>query len=420
LTATNFLEPRILGNKPIEERGCVRAARLGGAYLVRDGIHGRARILRVTGGASLRADAAQFAAPDPRARRAAAEAEAAAARRAAAAAGCALARGHAARAAAAARHSAADLALRELADQAERLARADAARGARHEELRALVTTFQAGVRGLKAAAATAREKAQAATGWPIPPELEAAFASMPAAAADLARAAQAAEDEAEGLAIADPSALGRYRARCEELARCEEAAAALEARRGALAAEAAPLRASWLAELRAVVAAVNDRFSADFPAVGVAGEVALFEAPEDDFARFAIEVRVKFREGESLATLDANRQSGGERSVSTMLFLVALQRAAAAPFRVVDEINQGMDPRNERRVFGLLAAAAVGADAPQCFLLTPKLLPGLPFSADVTVLQIFNGAHIADVAAGFRQDRLFGAARAPRAVAAA
>ncbi len=277
---------------------------------------------------------------------------------------------------------------------------------------------FQAGVRGLKAAAATAREKAQAATGWPTLPELEASFATMPAAAADLARVAQAAEDEAEGLTIADPSALGRYRARCDELARCEEAAAALEARRGALAAEAAPLRASWLAELRAVVAAVNDRFSADFPAVGVAGEVALFEAPGDDFARFAIEVRVKFREGESLATLDANRQSGGERSVSTMLFLVALQRAAAAPLRVVDEINQGMDPRNERCFFGLLAAAAVGADAPQCFLLTPKLLPGLPFS-DVTVLQIFNGAHIAGVASGFRQDWHFGAARAQRAVAA-
>lgn len=29
----------------------------------------------------------------------------------------------------------------------------------------------------------------------------------------------------------------------------------------------------------------------------------------------------------------------------------------------------------------------------PQCFLLTPKLLPGLPFNEAVTVLQIMNGA---------------------------
>ena len=36
----------------------------------------------------------------------------------------------------------------------------------------------------------------------------------------------------------------------------------------------------------------------------------------------------------------------------------------------------------------------------PQCFLLTPKLLPDLPFTRDVTVLQIMNGSHIKDVSA--------------------
>jgi hypothetical protein len=34
----------------------------------------------------------------------------------------------------------------------------------------------------------------------------------------------------------------------------------------------------------------------------------------------------------------------------------------------------------------------------PQCFLLTPKLLPNLPFTRDVSVLQIMNGGHIKDV----------------------
>lgn len=34
----------------------------------------------------------------------------------------------------------------------------------------------------------------------------------------------------------------------------------------------------------------------------------------------------------------------------------------------------------------------------PQCFLLTPKLLPDLPFSKDVTVLQIMNGGHVQEV----------------------
>ena len=36
---------------------------------------------------------------------------------------------------------------------------------------------------------------------------------------------------------------------------------------------------------------------------------------------------------------------------MSTIFYLMALQSLARAPFRLVDEINQGMDPRNERYV---------------------------------------------------------------------
>lgn len=55
--------------------------------------------------------------------------------------------------------------------------------------------------------------------------------------------------------------------------------------------------------------------------------------------------------EDEPLSVLDSHRQSGGERAVSTIFYLMALQSLARAPFRLVDEINQGMDPRNERSV---------------------------------------------------------------------
>ena len=57
------------------------------------------------------------------------------------------------------------------------------------------------------------------------------------------------------------------------------------------------------------------------------------------------------FSESEPLSVLDNHRQSGGERAVSTIFYLMALQSLARAPFRLVDEINQGMDPRNERYV---------------------------------------------------------------------
>lgn len=71
-------------------------------------------------------------------------------------------------------------------------------------------------------------------------------------------------------------------------------------------------------------------------------------------------------------------------------------------PFRVVDEINQGMDAINERKVFQQLAQQACREGTPQCFLLTPKLLPDLPFSADVKVLQIMNGELIKEAAANW------------------
>jgi len=49
----------------------------------------------------------------------------------------------------------------------------------------------------------------------------------------------------------------------------------------------------------------------------------------------------VKFRAEEDLQALTTCRQSGGERNVSTMLYLMALQDRTSSPFRAVDEINQ-------------------------------------------------------------------------------
>jgi hypothetical protein len=56
-------------------------------------------------------------------------------------------------------------------------------------------------------------------------------------------------------------------------------------------------------------------------------------------------------------------------------------QGVTVTPFRVVDEINQGMDPVNERKVFVQLVEASCQEGTPQCFLLTPKLLPDLHYT---------------------------------------
>ena len=84
--------------------------------------------------------------------------------------------------------------------------------------------------------------------------------------------------------------------------------------------------------------------------------------------------------------------QSGGERTVSTIMYLMALQKLTNCPFRAVDEINQGMDDANERRVFDRIQKECCVVGGAQYFLVTPKLLSGLTFSEHVTFLFVFNG----------------------------
>ena len=125
---------------------------------------------------------------------------------------------------------------------------------------------------------------------------------------------------------------------------------------------------------------------------MGCAGQVALYKDPDDDYKKFGVEIQVKFRAEEKLKGLTSYFQSGGERSVSTMLYLISLQELTKCPFRLVDEINQGMDPNNERRVFELVVETVCRPNTSQYFLITPKLLPDLHYTKGMTILTILNG----------------------------
>ncbi|KVI00804.1 Structural maintenance of chromosomes protein 5 [Cynara cardunculus var. scolymus] len=150
-------------------------------------------------------------------------------------------------------------------------------------------------------------------------------------------------------------------------------------------------LKEKWLPTLRNLVAQINETFSRNFQEMAVAGEVSLDEHG-NEFDSYGILIKVKFRQAGQLQVLSAHHQSGGERSVSTILYLVSLQDLTNCPFRVVDEINQGMDPINERKMFQQLVRAASQPNTPQCFLLTPKLLSDLEYGESCTILTVMNG----------------------------
>ena len=106
----------------------------------------------------------------------------------------------------------------------------------------------------------------------------------------------------------------------------------------------------------------------------------------------------------------------------------MSLQSLTRSPFRVVDEINQGMDPRNERLVHKRMVGIACGVlDQPaqsqsqhenlhrddedddesegpgtaaggagsQYFLITPKLLHNLAYERGMRVLCISSGEYM-------------------------
>jgi chromosome segregation ATPase len=241
---------------------------------------------------------------------------------------------------------------------------------------------------------------------------------------------------------IADnPAVFGQYNARKLELEQkklsLEEMAVAQNSKEATLKNEFAP----WEAALVNTTQKVNLLFSEYMQELGCAGEVRLSRGestvanPMADFKNWGIQIWVKFRQASSLQVLSAQVQSGGERSVSTIMYLMALQECMAAtsagsggtqvastPFRCVDEINQGLDERNERLVFRRIVENSTknndnhenndhssqsqqqlqlsSSNGPnhsgQYFLITPKLLPNLTDMEDeaVTILFIFNGPY--------------------------
>ncbi|XP_051166122.1 structural maintenance of chromosomes protein 5 [Leptopilina boulardi] len=159
------------------------------------------------------------------------------------------------------------------------------------------------------------------------------------------------------------------------------------------LTTETENLRNQWLPILEQLVDRINDNFSRYFSEMKCAGEISLtHEENIMDFDKYGLKIRVKFRDVDQLQELTRTHQSGGERAVTTAVYMISLQELSTVPFRCVDEINQGMDAINERRIFELIVNITGKSNSSQYFLLTPKLLPNLKYSDTVTVHCVYNG----------------------------
>ncbi|KAJ4018222.1 Structural maintenance of chromosomes protein 5 [Fusarium irregulare] len=200
-------------------------------------------------------------------------------------------------------------------------------------------------------------------------------------------------EAKLECMHVPNPNVLREFKKRAEEIARLTRKMSGSTDKLNGITQEIDELRSKWEPRLDELVSKINDAFAYNFEQISCAGEVRVHKP--DDFDAWALDIMVRFRENETLQQLTAHRQSGGERAVSTIFFLMALQSLAQSPFRVVDEINQGMDPRNERMVHERMVEIACREHSSQYFLITPKLLAGLRYDPKMRVLCIASGEHM-------------------------
>ncbi len=242
---------------------------------------------------------------------------------------------------------------------------------------------------------------------------------------------------------LGDETAVSRYAAEEDELQALTLASEQNRNRRESQLAEIKSIRSEWYPKLKSAVTKIGDTFVQKMSAINCKGTVRLdtgraargsggsgsgsgadgssaaaaaaasvdadskdgddsmavaAAAEEDDwtghdFAQYQLIISVSYRGSARLKALSSTSQSGGERSVATMLYLLCLQNVTECPFRVVDEINQGMDPINERAIFNLITQSSEQrSDAPQYFLVTPKLLPNLVFTKSMSILIVCNG----------------------------
>ena len=120
----------------------------------------------------------------------------------------------------------------------------------------------------------------------------------------------------------------------------------------------------TWLTKVDGIVHKIHATINRYMQELDSRGEVKLLQGSSTgvtpSLMDYELQIMVSFRDNSNLSPLTGFLQSGGERAVATIMFLSALQSINSSPFRVVDEINQGMDEINERRVLDRIARACL------------------------------------------------------------
>jgi chromosome segregation ATPase len=164
---------------------------------------------------------------------------------------------------------------------------------------------------------------------------------------------------------------------------------AQLQENKKSMLAELGSRKEVWKKAMEDLVEAVDPSYQAVLSAADASGFIK-FELA-DTIEEAGLDLYVGFRGG-APTTLDPFTQSGGERSVALMAFILSLQARIVSPLRAMDEFDIHMDPKNREAMFKMILSQMKQREASQYIVITPSILTVFDRSAHVITVQAVHG----------------------------
>jgi chromosome segregation protein len=146
-----------------------------------------------------------------------------------------------------------------------------------------------------------------------------------------------------------------------------------------------------WREVLTNFLEQLTARYAEILRAVSATGAIRLISVR--DIEKCGLEILVGYK-GNKPTALDAFTQSGGERSIAMMAFLLALQQHITSPFRAIDEFDVHMDPKNRESVTQLIMSNAASMTEGQYLAITPGQV-NVTDQSHVVVVQNVGGTSL-------------------------
>ncbi|HUI00718.1 MAG TPA: AAA family ATPase [Nitrososphaerales archaeon] len=146
----------------------------------------------------------------------------------------------------------------------------------------------------------------------------------------------------------------------------------------------------AWRNAVQNLIDEVAPTYQQILSTVGATGAIRLDVG--DSVAEAGLQLLVGFK-GAEPSILDPYTQSGGERSVALVAFMLSLQSRIISPLRAMDEFDIHMDPRNREAIFKMILAQGKRNPNSQNIVITPSIITVADRTAHVITVQSVHGS---------------------------